>query len=65
MGLWTRILGRYLVGAVIGLLAYAGLPADLVAAVKDDPEITAGVTLVLAALIEWVTVQARRRGWLT
>ena len=65
MGLWARILGRYAVGALIGLLAYAGLPADVVAAVKDDPEITAGVTLAVAGLIEWATVQARKRGWLT
>lgn len=65
MGLWTRILGRYVVGALIGLLAYAGLPADVVAMVKDDPEVTAGVTLAVAGLIEWATVQARKRGWLT
>ena len=65
MGLWSRILGRYLVGALIGLLAYAGLPADVVAAVRDDPEIMAGVTLAVAGLIEWATVQARKRGWLT
>lgn len=65
MGLWARILGRYVVGALIGLLAYAGLPADVVAMVKADPEVTAGVTLAVAGLIEWATVQARKRGWLT
>ena len=65
MGLWTRILARYLVGALAGLLLYAGLPADVVAMVKSDPEITAGIGLAVAALVEWLTVQARRRGWLT
>lgn len=65
MGLLTRILGRYVVGALIGLLAYAGLPPDLLATVKADPEITVGVTLGIAGLIEWVTVQARKKGWLT
>lgn len=65
MGLWTRILARYLVGALAGLLLYAGLPADVVAMVKNDPEITAGIGLAVAALVEWLTVQARRRGWLT
>lgn len=65
MGLWTRILARYLVGALAGLLLYAGLPADVVAMVKSDPEITAGIGVAVAALVEWLTVQARRRGWLT
>lgn len=65
MGLWTRILARYLVGALAGLLLYAGLPADVVAMVKSDPEITAGIGLAVAALVEWLTVLARRRGWLT
>lgn len=65
MGLWTRILARYLVGALAGLLLYAGLPADVVAMVKSDPEITAGIGIAVAALVEWLTVQARRRGWLT
>lgn len=65
MGLWTRILARYLVGALAGVLIYAGLPTDLVATVKADPEITTGATLAVAALVEWVTVMARRRGWLT
>lgn len=65
MGLWTRILARYLVGALAGLLLYAGLPADVVAMVKSDPEITAGIGIAVAALVEWLTVLARRRGWLT
>ena len=65
MGLWTRILARYLVGALAGLLLYAGLPADVVAMVKSDPEITAGFGLAVAALVDWLTVLARRRGWLT
>lgn len=65
MGLWSRILGRYLVGALVGLLAYAGLPHDVIEIIRNDPEITTGVTLAVAALIEWLTVQARRRGWLT
>lgn len=65
MGLWSRILGRYLVGAMIGLLAYAGLPADVIDLVKSDPEVTAGVTLVVAGVIEWATNVARKRGWLT
>lgn len=65
MGLWTRILGRYLVGALIGLLAYAGLPVDVIELVKADPEITAGVTLAVAGVIEWATTVARKKGWLT
>jgi len=65
MGLWTRIIGRYVVGILVGLLAYANLPADWLEMVKSDPEITTGVTLAVASLIEWLTVQARRRGWLT
>lgn len=65
MGLWTRILARYLVGALIGLLAYAGLPTEVVDLVKNDPEITAGVTLAVAGGIEWATMVARKKGWLT
>lgn len=65
MGLWTRIFARYLIGALGGVLIYAGLPADLVATVKADPEITTGVTLAVAALVEWLTVVARKKGWLT
>lgn len=65
MGLWARILGRYIVGALIGLLAYAGLPADVIELVKNDPEITAGVTLAVAGVIEWATTVARKKGWLT
>lgn len=65
MGLWVRIASRYLIGALAGTLIYAGLPADLVEAIRNDPEIATGVTLALAAFVEWVTVVARRRGWLT
>lgn len=65
MGLWARILARYLVGALAGLLLYAGLPTDVVATVKADPEITAGVGIAVAALIEWLTNVARKRGWQT
>ena len=65
MGLWTRILGRYLVGALAGLLLYAGLPPELVAMIRDDPEISAGVALAVASLIEMLTDQARKRGWKT
>ena len=65
MGLWVRIFSRYLVGALAGLLLYAGLPADVVAAIKNDPEVTAGVGLGIAALTEWATMIARRRGWMT
>lgn len=65
MGLWSRILGRYVVGAMLGLLAYAGLPADFVDVVRNDPEITTVVTLGIAGLIEWITVKARKLGWLT
>lgn len=65
MGLWVRIAARYLVGAIGGLLLYAGLPADLVHMVKSDPEFMAGIGIALAALVEWATVFARRRGWFT
>lgn len=65
MGLWARILGRYLVGALVALLAYAGLPADVVDVVRNDPEITAGVTLAVAGVIEWATTVARKKGWKT
>ena len=65
MGLLVRILSRYLVGALAGLLLYAGLPADVVTLIKNDPEITALIGLAVAAATEWATVQARRRGWLT
>lgn len=65
MGLWTRILTRYLIGGIAGLLAYAGLPPDVIEAVRSDPEIVAAVALALAGAVEWLTVVARRRGWLT
>jgi hypothetical protein len=65
MGLWARIAARYLIGALGGLFAYAGLPPSVVDAVRQDPEITAGVTLALVAGVEWATVFARKRGWLT
>lgn len=65
MGLWSRILARYLIGALAGLLVYAGLPPDVIEMVRTDPEIFAGVTLLMAGLVEWVTTVARRRGWLT
>ena len=65
MGLWTRIAARYLIGALAGMLAWAGMPAEVVDMIVQDPEIVAGVTLALAAGVEWVTVVARRRGWLT
>lgn len=62
MMLWMRILTRYLVGALGGLLIYAGLPADIVNEVKNDPEILAGIGLAVAALVEWITVVVRKRG---
>lgn len=65
MMLWMRIFSRYLAGGIGGLLIYAGLPPDLANEIKNDPEIVAGIGLALAALIEWVTVVARRRGWKT
>ena len=65
MGLWTRILARYLVGGLGGVLLYAGLPADVVAMVKADPEVSTGIALALAGLVEWLTVVARKNGWLT
>ena len=65
MGLWLRILARYLVGIIGGVLVYAGLPPDMVALIRDDPELLAGVGIILAAIVEWLTVVARRHGWLT
>ena len=65
MGLWMRIAARYLIGGIGGLLVYAGMPADVVAFVREDPEIVTGVTFALIGAIEWVTVIARKRGWLT
>ena len=65
MGLWARIISRYFVGVLAGLLLYAGLPVDVVDAVKHDPELVAGVSIALAGLVEWLTVIARRRGWMT
>lgn len=65
MGLLIRILGRYAVGALAGLLAYAGLPPAVVDAIHNDPEIAALVALGVAGVIEWATVVARRAGWLT
>ncbi len=65
MGLWMRIAARYLIGALAGVLVWAGLPAEVVEMIRQDPEIVTGVTLALAALVEWVTVVARKRGWLT
>ena len=62
MMLWMRILTRYLVGALGGLLIYAGLPADIVNEVKNDPEILAGIGLAVAALVEWITVVVRKPG---
>lgn len=65
IGLWSRILARYLIGAVAGILAAAGLQADLIEMIRQDPEIVAAVTLALAGVVEWVTSFARRKGWLT
>jgi hypothetical protein len=65
MGLWLRIAARYLIGGMAGLLAYAGMPADVIDVIRQDPEIVTGVTLALVATVEWVTVEARKRGWLT
>lgn len=65
MGLWARILGRYGVGAIVGLLLSIGLPADVADAIKDDPEIVAAVSLAIGGLIEWLTTVARKRGWST
>lgn len=65
MGLWVRIAARYLIGGLAGLLVYAGLPPEVIDMVRNDPEIAAGVALALAGLVEWATVFARRRGWLT
>ena len=65
MGLLTRILARYLIGALAGILIYAGLPKDLINMVRNDPEITAGMIALIGAGIEGVTVLVRRRGWFT
>lgn len=65
MGLWTRIVARYGIGALAGLLLYAGLPVDVVDMIRNDPEIATGITLALAALVEYLTVFARKHGWLT
>lgn len=65
MGLLIRILGRYAVGALAGLLAYAGLPPAVIDAIRNDPEIAALIGIGVAALIEWATMVARRHGWLT
>lgn len=65
MGLWMRIAARYLIGAMAGLMVWTGLPSEVVDMIMQDPEIVTGITLALAALVEWVTVVARRRGWLT
>lgn len=65
MGLWTRILTRYLIGVIAGGLLWAGVPPDVIEMVRNDPEIVAAVSIALAALVERLTVIARRRGWLT
>lgn len=65
MGLWMRIAARYLIGALAGVLVWAGLPAEVVEMIMQDPEIVTGVTLALVAFVEWITVVARKRGWLT
>ena len=63
--LWARILARYVIGAGAGVLVAAGLPADWVAMLKNDPEIAAGVAAIAAAGIEGVTALARKKGWKT
>lgn len=65
MGLWARIAARYLIGGLAGLLVYAGMPADVIEVIRQDGEIITGVTLALVAGVEWATVFARKRGWLT
>lgn len=65
MGLWLRIAARYLIGGMAGLLAYAGLPPEVIEIIRQDPEIATGVTLALVAAVEWITVEARKRGCLT
>jgi len=65
MGLLFRIAARYLIGALAGLMLWAGIPPEVIEMITQDPEIVMGVTLAMAGLVEWVTVQARRRGWLT
>ena len=65
MGLWMRILARYLIGGLAGVLVWIGLPPEVVEAVRNDPEIVAAVALACAGLIEWITTVARRKGWMT
>lgn len=62
MGVWSRILTRYLAGA---LLAYGLIPADVAAILRDDPEVAAGIGLVLTAAVEGAYALAKRWGWTT
>lgn len=65
MGLLTRILARYLIGALAGILIYSGLPKDIVDMARNDPEIMTAMIALIGAGIEGGTVLARRRGWFT
>lgn len=67
MSVYARIISRYLIGGVIlGWLAARGyIPQDVVDTIKNDPEFTAAVAGVLAVIVEFVTVMARRLGWKT
>lgn len=65
MSVWVRIAARYLIGALVGLLAYWNIPDDIIQMVREDSELFTAITLFLAGVVEYLTVFARKKGWLT
>lgn len=65
MYVWIRIAARYFIGALGGLLVYWNVPEEYIKLIKNDPELFTGVTLLLAGVVEYITIFARKKGWLT
>lgn len=62
MGVWSRILLRYLAGY---LVLNGVLPQDIADAMLEDPEVVAAIGIALTFLIEGAYALAKRWGWKT
>lgn len=62
MGVWSRILLRYLAGY---LVLIGVLPQDIADALLDDPEVVAAIGIALTFVVEGAYALAKRMGWRT
>ena len=62
MGVWSRILLRYLAGY---LVLIGVLPQDIADMLMDDPEIAAAIGIALSFVAEGAYTLAKRWGWKT